>query len=282
MRSTDKNGLKVAFAKGIDEEKKTVTAYVSTYEWDRTDERFAKGAWRMDNFKRNPVVMAFHDYNRPPIGKAIHIEEDDKGLLATTQFADTTDGEMMFKLFKGGFLSAFSVGFAPRKWIMEPIDAERKGITYQEAELLEYSAVGIPANPGAIIGRDIGEIAKKMLPASVTEIQVGDEMKFLVMPELKPATETEPNFEESLKSIVALAKDAKRNRLPGNQLSLLKTAHGLFNEIITEQDDPGVDSGLIVSLTESVKSMADLIMAQYSDEVTRARVKQIVREISKY
>jgi HK97 family phage prohead protease len=282
METKDKKGLKVAYAKGIDADQKTVTAYVSTIDWDRTDERFAKGAWRLDNFKRNPVVMAFHDYNRPPIGKAISVEEDDKGLLATTQFADTPDGEMMFKLFKGGFLSAFSVGFAPKKWIMEPIDAERKGITYQEAELLEYSAVGIPANPGALIGREIGEIAQKMLPNSVTEVKVGDELKYLVLPELKEAHEDQPDFEESLKSILALAKDAKRNRLPGNQLSLLKTAHGLFNEIITEQDEPGVDAELIVNLSESVKCMGNLIVAQYSDEAIKERVKQIVRQISKY
>jgi HK97 family phage prohead protease len=287
MPNTDKKGLKVAYAKGIDAEQRTVTAYVSTFDWDRTDERFAKGAWKLENYKRNPVVMAFHDYNRPPVGKAIHIEEDEKGLLATTVFADTEDGKMMFELFKGGFLSAFSVGFAPKKWIMEPIDAERKGITYQDAELLEYSAVGIPANPGAIIGRDIGDIAKKMLPASVQEVKVGDELKYIVLPELEKVQEITQIFEESLKSIVALAKDAKRNRLPGNQLSLLKSAHGLFAEIITEHEPPpseedGVDSALIQTLSESVKGMADFILAQYSDEATKARVKQLVREISKY
>lgn len=274
----EKKGLKVAYAKSINAEQRTVTAYVSTFEWDRTDERFSKGAWKLDNYKRNPVVMWGHDYSRPPIGKATAIEEDDKGLLATTQFADTEEGNMTFELFKGGFLSAFSVGFAPRKWIMEPIDAERKGVVYQEAELLEYSAVGIPANPGALIGRDIGEIAQKMLPGTVREIDVEGEKRFLVM---DPMLIKKQDFEASLKSVLDLARDARRNRLPGSQLSILKSASALFNEIIRENDE-GVDAALISNLQQTVKGLGDIIQAQYSDESTRTRVKQIVREIQKY
>src|SRR5436190_11259654 len=276
----EQKGLKVAYAKGIDAEKKTVTAYVSTYDWDRTDERFSMGSWRVDNLKKYPVVMWGHDYPRPPVGKAVRIEEDDNGLLAETQFADTEDGKMTFELFKGGFLSAFSVGFAPRKWTMEPINPERKGVVYTDAELLEYSAVGIPANPGALIGRDIGVIAQKMMPNAVREIEVDGEAKFLVMdPTL--GTPEAPDFESSLKSCLELARDARRNRLPGNQLSLLKSVSALFSEILVENEE-GVDESIIAGLIENAKGLSQAIMAQYTDEQVRKQVRRIVTELQRY
>jgi phage head maturation protease len=60
-------------------------------------------------------------------------------------------------LYKGGFLSGVSVGFVPLKW-QEPSSSSSSSSSssdsprrvYIEQELLEVSAVAIPANPNAL------------------------------------------------------------------------------------------------------------------------------------
>ena len=112
--------IKASYVKSIDAEKKTIQAYVSTYEWDRTEERFIRGAWDLENFKKNPVVLWGHNMHEVPIGKNIELLEDDKGLLATTQFDDKSEKAMaIFSLYERGFLNAFSVGFIRKNLVME-------------------------------------------------------------------------------------------------------------------------------------------------------------------
>ena len=57
--------------------------------------------------------------------------------------------KVAYGLYKGGFLNAVSVGFIPVRW---ENGSEEKGYRrkYLEQELLEVSAVSIPANPNAL------------------------------------------------------------------------------------------------------------------------------------
>ena len=59
--------------RGIDLKERTITAYVSTNEWDRYGERFESDSFRagMENYLKNPVVLWAHDYARPPIAKTL-------------------------------------------------------------------------------------------------------------------------------------------------------------------------------------------------------------------
>jgi hypothetical protein len=71
--------------------------------------------------------------------------------------------KITYGLYKGGFLSAVSVGFIPKKWEngSQEVGYRRK---YMEQELLEVSAVGIPANPNALkLGFEAGAIEKSDL-----------------------------------------------------------------------------------------------------------------------
>jgi len=166
--------------KAVDEEKKTVSAYVSTYDWDRMNEKFVKGAWRLDNYKKSPVVLWAHNYGRPPIAKALKIEEDDKGLMAEMIFDEQDEFAMkIFGMFRRGFLNSFSVGFKPNKYITEQLaGTEEKGIVWTDAELLEFSAVPVPANPQATMTRAEAEIMVKALPNfKIKEITGTDEVK---------------------------------------------------------------------------------------------------------
>jgi len=111
------------------------------------------------------VVLWAHTYDQPPIGKAEVIKETDNGLETRMQFDSESEFAMkIFSLYQRGFLNTFSVGFNPTKRILETIDGtEEKGIVWTEAELLEYSAVPVPANPGAMVAREDAEALIKTL-----------------------------------------------------------------------------------------------------------------------
>ena len=136
--------------KGIDEKEKTITAYVSTDARDRMDESVSPDGVDLSRYRKNPVVLWAHDYSTPPIGKSVWIKKDGNGLISKMQFADTPFAQEIFSLYKGGFMKAFSIGFIPKE--TEQGDGEKKPRwTYKKSELLEYSAVPVPANPEALM-----------------------------------------------------------------------------------------------------------------------------------
>lgn len=135
--------------KSIDEKENTLTAYVSTGAVDRMNEVLDPQGIDLRNYKKNPVVLWAHDYSAPPIGKALWVKKDGNGIVSKVKFATTEFAKEIFELYKGGFLNAFSVGFIPK----EHQDGDGKKDprrTYTKWEMLEYSAVPVPANPEAL------------------------------------------------------------------------------------------------------------------------------------
>src|SRR3989304_1508207 len=120
-------------------------AIASTPIKDRQGEVIKPTAWRLDNFKRNPVLQWAHDYSLPPIGKVVQIGVEGDRLLFKPQFAAHIDpfAEKIWRMFKEGYLNAFSVGFQPLM--------SKEGDSWTDVELLEISAVPVPANPDALV-----------------------------------------------------------------------------------------------------------------------------------
>lgn len=235
------NMKKLLHTKEIDTEKRQVTGYVSTYQWDRDGERFVKGAWNLDSYRKNPVVLWAHDHLSPPIGRNIDLIEDDIGLKAVTEFDREGDvSRQIFSLFERGFLNSFSVGFRRNDFVLEEMGNGEKGLAITNAELFEYSAVSIPANPGALVARDVAEIAMKTIPHSIEVIQtksLGDQ--YLVLPscgdpKLKDAKKKNPEdeFVPCLKQVIELARIAKGTPLSETKMSLMSTAMNVFNEMM--------------------------------------------------
>jgi len=148
---------------------------------DRCDEMILAGGWRLDSYRRNPVFQNAHQYGDIifTLGKALitevrqsrtpHSPLPTPHLYQRVQFA--TDANPMariaYALYKGKFLNAVSVGFIPLRWVdgevaePNPKSAMRIRRRYLEQELLEVSAVGIPANPNALqLGLKAGAIQK--------------------------------------------------------------------------------------------------------------------------
>lgn len=141
--------------KDIDEENRTFTAVASDDSTDRHGESIKQDGWDLENFVKNPVVPWGHDYYMPPVAKAIEIGMVDGKLMFKPQFAsieelseDPTNPsdwakfvDTIYRMYKGGYLRAFSVGFIPK---------EMDGDTFIKQELLEVSAVTVPSNPNAL------------------------------------------------------------------------------------------------------------------------------------
>lgn len=123
-------------------------------------------------YLRNPVVLWAHDQSLPPVGRLVSLDRDAERVTAVVQFADTEFGRELYGMYRDGFLGAWSLGFLPRKWrplaaddAVPPLvaageaasgwfrrdDPEPEGGHHiLEAEVVEVSAVPVPANPAAL------------------------------------------------------------------------------------------------------------------------------------
>jgi len=140
----------------------------STEDEDRMGDIIRSSGWKLTPFKKNPVFMWAHDYHSPPIGRAnrVWVDKETNKLMFKVEFAPPETYEFadtIYKLYKGGFLHATSVGFIPLEW--EGKDEENpnpKGNVFTKQELLELSAVPVPANAEALVSaRDEGLITVK-------------------------------------------------------------------------------------------------------------------------
>lgn len=122
----------------------------STEDADRIGDRMFMSGIRLDNYKKNPVILANHEQgcNEKPtvIGKAIDVKVKDNQLVFKIQFAETSNAKDWYHLYANGFMNASSIGFNEIKKKPNKFG----GYDYLEWELLELSLVSIPCNPNAI------------------------------------------------------------------------------------------------------------------------------------
>jgi Escherichia/Staphylococcus phage prohead protease len=131
---------------------------------DRYNEIILASGWQIGNYQRNPIFQNAHQYGDIifTLGKAIITEVRGSQLFQRIQFATEANpvAKIAYGLYRGGFLNAVSVGFVPVRWEngTEKTSYRRK---YLQQELLEVSAVGIPANPNALaLGYKSGAVAR--------------------------------------------------------------------------------------------------------------------------
>tara|TARA_Y100001973_G_C5136334_1_gene300532 strand:+ start:67 stop:801 length:735 start_codon:yes stop_codon:yes gene_type:complete len=159
------------------EEKNKATFVASTNTEDRYGDVINQRGWKLESYKRNPVVLLNHDATSLPIGKG-DVALVDNQLMIEVEFdmEDTKAAEIARKV-KKGFISAVSVGFNSKDSIYRsdlpkesPAYGER-GLYFKSAELLEVSIVTIPANPQAIAAKklDIDENTTKDIAAQVAK-----------------------------------------------------------------------------------------------------------------
>lgn len=110
--------------------------------------------WKLENYRKNPVVLWAHDYlgRTLPIGRAVNVAVEGKALVADVVFDPADDfARQVERKYRTGFLNAVSVG-----WETKLIEPSKNGQSARvaEAELLDISAVPVPGDPDALMERE--------------------------------------------------------------------------------------------------------------------------------
>lgn len=111
------------------------------------------------NYMKNPVFLSFHNSREFPLGKVTKFWVEGNSVKAIVYFPTleelSTDPnnvsekarlcDFAYCCYKTGMLNAVSVGFIPLEWT-----ETKDGYDITKWELLEFSAVAVPANQDAI------------------------------------------------------------------------------------------------------------------------------------
>lgn len=111
------------------------------------------------NYMKNPVFLSFHNSREFPLGKVTKFWVEGNEVKAIVYFPTLEElssnpeqasekaklVDFTYHCYKTGMLNAVSVGFIPVEWIETD-----NGYDILKWELLEFSAVAVPANQDAI------------------------------------------------------------------------------------------------------------------------------------
>ena len=127
---------------------------------DRDGDILRAGGVDFTNYMKNPVFLSFHNSREFPLGKVTKFWVEGNTVKAIVYFPTieelSTDPaqasekaklvDFTYHCYKTGMLNAVSVGFIPLEWT-----ETENGYDIQKWELLEFSAVAVPANQDAIV-----------------------------------------------------------------------------------------------------------------------------------
>lgn len=198
---------------------------------DRDGDVISIDGWDLKNFKANPVLMWLHmmDGHLLPIGKANNIGIKEVGgkkkLIFEPEFHDITEEAKTIKrMFEEGWLRTFSVGFQPKEYERLSADGEfPPRYKFTKQELVEISAVPIPALPSATI---ISDASKKGFNMSIVKSVLKN------LEEKKQEEEKETVAEVEVIEEKLLETKAGRTLSKKNE-NMIKDAVGMLNEVLS-------------------------------------------------
>lgn len=138
---------------------RTVRFTISKEVVDRDGDILRASGVDFTNYMKNPVFLSFHNSREFPLGKVTKFWVEGNSVKADVYFPTieelSTNPEQAsekaklvdftYNCYKTGMLNAVSVGFIPLEWI-----ETENGFDILKWELLEFSAVAVPANQDAI------------------------------------------------------------------------------------------------------------------------------------
>lgn len=125
-----------------------IRGFANTTTKDRAGDVIPEDTWKspsaLTNYKKNPIILAFHNHSKP-IGMAENLSISGKGLEITAKISKAAGD--IYGLIKDGVLKAFSVGF-----IVKDADYDSKTDIFvvKDLELLEISVVSVPMNQDSL------------------------------------------------------------------------------------------------------------------------------------
>lgn len=148
-----------------------VPAVISTGDVARDRARIEQAGWVFDNFRKNPVVLFAHNDGAGglfgggsralPIARSSDelVEGERTTAVAHFDMADDFAREVLGKIERG-FVNTTSVRWLPIKTRVDKTRAEdgkeANILVFERQELLEWSFVSVPTDPGASVIREDG------------------------------------------------------------------------------------------------------------------------------
>lgn len=264
---------------------------ISTEDQDRQGDIVLQSGWDLTNYKNNPVVLWAHNYFDLPIGVTDKIYVENNQLIAEGRFASHAFAQDVRKAYDEGMLPATSVGFIQR---------EAEGNTITRAELLEFSFVPVPANPGVRdlakqLGINIEEMIKKgvfveeiktqdtqidqlevhkEIDKVIEEDKVEEEKQDEVQDDKEVVEDPKPQGDEEKKGLVSdeLNREMPRWQVEDLKYDKLCEAHEVYFAFCNAYLD---DSVPVESFSELLKETADLLTQVANGEPAEKMVGKI-------
>jgi HK97 family phage prohead protease len=122
----------------------------------------------LDNYLRNPIVLADHDPGQP-IGNFVPSIASDQlaGIVTFAPEGLSKKADEYCAFYKAGIMRAVSVGFKAIEY--KPI--ETGGYLYTKWELMELSAVAVPCDPDAIVTARGVKVGREISAANAARLQ---------------------------------------------------------------------------------------------------------------
>lgn len=184
--------------KVADDVKRTLIVTISTPNADRSKDTVMPSGMQYDNFLKNPVVLFAHEYNTKPIAKCTSLKVSESGVMATVEFlpeGDYDESDIIYKMYKNGFLNAWSIGFMP----LEYDNNDAGGYEFKKWELFEFSSVPVPDNPEALTIMRSKGISEAEIKTITSKPEDEEEEEKTEKPEVKEAVK---ESKEETKEIV--------------------------------------------------------------------------------
>jgi HK97 family phage major capsid protein/HK97 family phage prohead protease len=238
-----------------------VEVVVSSASLDRHGEIIDIDGIDTKRYMKNPVVQWAHDYDKPPIGKAVKLWKDGKKLMARMKFAiaENPFAKTIYELVKGGFLNAVSIGFIP---------LEMEENTFTKSEMIEFSVVPVPANPEALItakklGIDTSFLNAYNLPMNKKVVKKDEEVEETpTAPVAETEVEETPEAEEAPET--PEAPEAEESKDDEAVASLSKSVKKLTKEIEElKASDPIVRKNIMIREKKSEEVSKEVKFLNY-------------------
>jgi HK97 family phage prohead protease len=236
----------------FDEKDFVVTATASKEVIDRDGDVIKVSGIDTKNWKKNPVIMLFHNYHDFPIGLGIGKKAwvDGNELKVKFKFL-IEDNEKAFqaaRLWKAGALKGLSVGFKPDYSSIEyPEKKEGKKVAsriFNNVELLEVSVVPVPSNQEALmasIGKSVenGDVSEEdyNIIKELFDTEIEKEEKTV---EVDEKQELEQKVVDLEAKILILEETIDKYKLM-NELKEIDTEDDYLSEIFSDFEAPGAD-----------------------------------------
>lgn len=247
----------------------SVTAVISTEQPARDEAIIRAKGWDFTNFKRNPVVLFGHDdgglfgagpSGGLPIARSSTPEIKGKRVFATAEM--DTDDEFAVRVLgkiRRGLINATSVRWRPLETSRQTATVDGKELSvlvFERQELLEWSFVALPTDPGAVIKRANGE------PFCVDDFCAPEtpDMDVVVLraPEISQAASTSPL--DALRLVSELLPEFPRLHAD-EQAALAGLYRELCNLIEPAVETPAADASdpRILALVQNAGSLAQTV-----------------------